>query len=453
MSSNRKKLPAEVRNEEKLVNILKDYTHKLESLRDTVDLSMLLSLAAYVQAVKNYRSFLAKNGTPIKSKDKTEKTYNISPNHQRAAMKLEHRVQRAGLALKLLPRTFVVSFVTEFDAFLSKIVKEVLYQKPEILNGLEKQIKYAELISFKSLKEAQESLIDKEIDGIFRESHTFQMEWLEKKLNLKITETFSNWSQFIELTERRNLYIHTDGVISKQYVTVCNANEAELSENTKLGAVLDPNPKYFDEIYLCLYELSVIVTYLVWSKLKKTNDPHDGLNHVIYDLLLDEKNLLISRISESVEKSKISTRASDETYRIFTLNRAHAYKCIGKSNEVQKILESLDWSATDPKFKLCVAALNDDFALANEIMKEIGKRGSVQKDQYDEWPILKDFRQTSLYSQTYKKLFGASRGKMATIKKDEPDEGGINLDSTLKQLEDILISFTENNEVNQKSSE
>jgi hypothetical protein len=72
-----------------------------------------------------------------------------------------------------------------------------------------------------SIEEAKLQLVDKEVEVVLRASHTEQFEWFEKNLSVKLRSGLEIWPTFIELTERRNLFAHGDGVVTQQYLSVC----------------------------------------------------------------------------------------------------------------------------------------------------------------------------------------------------------------------------------------
>ena len=58
-------------------------------------------------------------------------------------------------------------------------------------------------------------VVDDTIETLFRDSHTKHFEWIESSLDIKSLKKFEQWPNFIELTERRNLFVHSDGIVCK----------------------------------------------------------------------------------------------------------------------------------------------------------------------------------------------------------------------------------------------
>src|SRR5258708_31026829 len=98
-------------------------------------------------------------------------------------------------------------------------------------------------------------MVEKEIDALLRESHANQLDWLEKKFNIVLRKDLPAWPVFIELTERRNLFVHTNGVVSRQYLEVCRNHSCQLHEGIRNGESLTLTLDYMSAAYQCLFKL------------------------------------------------------------------------------------------------------------------------------------------------------------------------------------------------------
>ncbi len=124
--------------------VLSSYLHKLESLQDT--LPSLMMMAHINRRIANAKRliFLKENGDLI-DESENKKEYALKIEHQQLAERLYKKFDRASTAYKILPSKFLVSFVSEYDAFLGNLLKTLFRIKPEILDCSEKNISFAEL--------------------------------------------------------------------------------------------------------------------------------------------------------------------------------------------------------------------------------------------------------------------------------------------------------------------
>ena len=69
------------------------------------------------------------------------------------------------------------------------------------------------------------------------------------------------------------------------------------------------------------------------------------------------------------------------------------------------MLHDIDWTALEYKFKLAYYVLLDDYTNAAKIMRRIGNSGVINKVDYKEWPLFKEFRKSNIFRQTYEEVF------------------------------------------------
>jgi len=227
---------------------------------------------------------------------------------------------------------------------------------------------------------------------------------MENKFGIVLTKDLPCWSTFIEVMERRNLFVHCNGVVSTQYLTVCSAEGVDCSK-IKVGQELQVGAQYFERAYTTILEVGVKLAHVLWRKLKPDEMPtaDANLNRVALDLISDEKYTLAQTLLDFATQFK---KFGDESVRrTLVLNRAQAYKWGGDEKRAREILQAEDWEASSEKFQLGEAVLKDDFNSAAKFMKRLGRGGSPTKEDYREWPMFKVFRTTTQFASAYREVF------------------------------------------------
>jgi hypothetical protein len=135
---------------------------------------------------------------------------------------------------RMLPEVVVVGLISAYDGFLSSLLRVVIDKHPEIVLTSQKELTFKELLEFRSIEEARSTLIEREIESVIRKSHHEQFDWMEKHLDVPLRKGLAVWPKFIELCERRNLFTHTNGIVSGQYIKNCCDNKCNVS-NIKIG--------------------------------------------------------------------------------------------------------------------------------------------------------------------------------------------------------------------------
>jgi len=131
------------------------------------------------------------------------------------------RVRSVAGGARLLPQVVIVGLVSAYDGFLASLLTAVIERHEEIVLTSQKQLTYKELLEFNSIADARTALIEREVEAVIRKSHHEQFEWMQHNLNVPLKKGLTVWPRFIELCERRNLFTHTNGVVSGQYLKVC----------------------------------------------------------------------------------------------------------------------------------------------------------------------------------------------------------------------------------------
>ena len=103
-----------------------------------------------------------------------------------------------------------------------------------------------------------------------------------------------------ERLERRNLFVHNDGVVNAQYLNVCQSVGVDCS-GTKKGIALGVPQKYFLRAHETLYELAAKLSHVLWRKLspedRERADAHFA-GTLIYDLLYEKRYRLARTLAK-----------------------------------------------------------------------------------------------------------------------------------------------------------
>jgi hypothetical protein len=380
----------------------------IESQADIVPLVMGLLAVKLVQESKHVDKYIKDNDiTEEEDSDISKRKLIIPADKFKGFEELNEKVSTTNVAFNLLPINFVVSFVSQYDAYLGSLIKTMFVSKPEFLNSSEKNILFSELIKFQSIEEAREFIVEKEVESVLRESHLKQFKWLENKLGITLRKDLPSFCEFIEITERRNLFVHCNGIVSRQYLEVCKENDVKNIDKIKLGQKLNAKPAYFNKCYFILFEIGIKLGHVIWRKLhpEEIEDADAHLNNVCFQLLVKGHNKLALNLL-TFGTDTLKKHHDQEMVCILTVNKALAHYLSDKKDECKKVLAKHDWSATNDKFKLAISVLNENYKESIELMKSIGTSNKhINQDAYRDWPLFKNFRKTDEFKTAYKEIF------------------------------------------------
>jgi hypothetical protein len=255
------------------------------------------------------------------------------------------------------------------------------------------------------MEAARNFIIEKEVETILRDSHSDHFDWMESRFGLPLRKGLEVWPDFIEITERRNLFVHAGGVVSGQYLEVCSKSKSDI-EGISRGKRLQVPAEYFDRSYEVLFEIGVKLTHVLWRKLleKERKSADQNLLDITYQLISEGRyKLAIVLLDFAVD---VLPKHYSEDYRLrFLFNRAQAYKWSGDEDQAIAKIEKEDLSAAKPMFKLAAACIRDDLPSAIENIKEIGIHGEIGLSELRQWPIFKKLRENNDFCAVVEEIF------------------------------------------------
>jgi hypothetical protein len=337
MSNSDSSAPAEEVAEPRLGFEIELFTKHVDSLSQVL-FPMVMSIQEITKKAKEKLQQFELDKCDI-AEENGEKTVTVPSNHVRAWNRLNRTYEHFGLARSLLPRSVVVSIISQYDAYLGRLLRAIFVRKPELLNASERKLSFESLSAFSSIDAAREYILEKEVEAILRSSHIEQFKWMAKTFDLPLTKGLTSWPVFVELTERRNLFVHTDGVISSQYISICKIHGWTVAESLKEGERLGVPQDYFRDAHNCVYEIGVKLGHVLWRKLfpNEREQADRNLIGLTYDLIDNGRHELAIRLLDfaCTEFKKFSNEVSELT---LLVNRAQAYKWKGDADQCAEIM-------------------------------------------------------------------------------------------------------------------
>jgi hypothetical protein len=375
----------------------------LDSIKDTLPMTLLLLGPHHKKAKTMFKEFVEKNVDEIEDEG-GKKTVTVSYEESRVFEQLSKNSQTSSLAFKIIPESLFVSLISQYDSFLNQLLRILFNIRPEYINNSDRELTFAELNDFKSIEEAREYIIEKEVESVLRKSHNDHFNYLETKIGMPLKKDLLIWKTFIEITERRNLFVHCDGIVSSQYIKVCKENKC-LPKDTELNQRLNIGPEYFTEAYECLYEITTKLTHTLWRKLIKEDikQADEKLNEICYELLTDGQYKLADILLDF--SCKQAKHFNDATKNLFIVNKSLSQYLQGNKENAIEIIESKDWSASSDNYKMGHLILTEKFDEVYSLMKKIGNDGDVHKENYKTWPLFYKLRDKEDFKTVYKEIF------------------------------------------------
>ncbi|HYD82610.1 MAG TPA: hypothetical protein VEA63_01130 [Opitutus sp.] len=324
-----------------------------------------------------------------------------------------HIVDRAAIAFhtarvftRFMPKMLLAALIARYDAFLAQLIEALFYSKPEMARGLASKISFEEILDLGSIEDARRFMVEREAENVLRNSHDEQLKWFEEVTKLKTRKHITNYAAFIELCERRNLLVHTDGRVSSTYLNNL-ARHGIPSDELKVGDQLHVSRQYYGDAVAKLIEVGTKLALSCWEKFApgEREKLESRLIHLTFELIVHRHYKLAVNVLAYVLDNK-KTWADDDNRLICLMNYANAMKLSGDSEEAARILSTDDWSTKDRLFRVCVAAVRDDVEECVLQMKALGVSKQLTASAYKFWPVFKNVKEDARFVSAVKDIYG-----------------------------------------------
>jgi hypothetical protein len=308
----------------------------------------------------------------------------------------------------VLAKSLFTQLFAEFDAYIGELLTVVYLKNDKLLKGISREISLSDLMNFDDLNAVKRSILDKEIETFRRDSYIDQFTTLEKKFGLTLRK-FKEWSDFVELSQRRNILTHNGGMVSDQYLDVCDREGHSFKNRPQTGNTLGVSYEYFTTASRLLSKVGLMLAYTLWTKVfpKEVAEIHKSLNDTIYHCLQQNRWRFVAELNDFVLSDAICKDITEIQYKIRIVNTSIGLKFSGKDIEAAKLLDAVDWSASYRDFKLATAVLRAQYDDAISIMKSIGKSGEIiEQTSYHTWPLFTRFRERPEFYDAYSQIYG-----------------------------------------------
>jgi hypothetical protein len=384
-----------------IFNAQRSILNKIECIREMISIILPILKTEDDKRKDKIRKIMKANSEIVK-----ENTIKIAFKSHDELRTFDSSIKRLHIGKDMFRQSVLALIVSSFDDFFSEILRIAYHQNPGWLKKPDKKVSYKDVLEIQSLETFKSNIISKEVDELMRNSHFEQISFLDNEMKLGISREFPHWLAFLELTERRNLYMHTGGEISSQYIKNCTGWGVKLDERHELGKCISTNDDYLSNALDCVYELCVRITQAFSRRLfEDCFDKADIVLHnfTIYELLLEKQWALAERICSFALTIPDKCR-KDDSYRFACIiNNCIAKKFSGKP--YKEDLMPITWDNMHPQYHLAVAVLNDQFDEAAKLMECKSVQEKLKENEYKEWPLFKEFRNSPEFMSAYKKIY------------------------------------------------
>lgn len=370
--------------------------------------SMFFWLHASLKSrVASFESLLEDCFEPDESKPGSKR---LIPHRANLIEMGNRRINDISEAMDQIPRMTLVAMFSELDVLMGSLAGQLLRDNPKQLEASERKYTLREVIEAGGVEALRDRAIEKDVESLLRSSLSDQFDWFAGKLNVPLRTGLRSWPVLIEASQRRNLFVHTDGVVGAQYLRVCKDHDVSLPVEIRSGTRLRVDPEYLFQVTNVLLEVGTKLSQVVWRKMRpdELKKAELYLINASYRMILDNfYDAAANTLDFFVNELKQPWAEPANRY-LCVINLAQAQRWSGDTASAARTLQQIEYGVLDSRFCLAKAALSGEFALAAKYMRQGGHNGPYTKEQYRDWPVFRELRKTPEFANTYLQVFGHS---------------------------------------------
>ena len=130
-----------------------------------------------------------------------------------------------------------------FEGYLGDLLTAIFYSRPELFSMIGKDVPFKEVLSAKSIDDIKSRVLTEYVEKFRRDSYIDQFDNMEKLFSIELKK-FSRWPDFVEVSQRRNVIAHCDGIVSQQYLENCRRAGCSIPATVIPGSLLEIPDEY-----------------------------------------------------------------------------------------------------------------------------------------------------------------------------------------------------------------
>jgi hypothetical protein len=284
--------------------------------------------------------------------------------------------------------------LSNVEWFFSQVLHYYYDEHPESAGVQKRTLSLKDLKTFGTVEDAEKYLIDVKIDEVLRGNFESWTTLLKEELGLRLGYLKDVMDELIEIYQRRNLFVHNGGVVNSIYTSKVKEN---LRKGNEIGKKLTVDKKYLENSICKLQKAFILIGAELWKKLNPDDEKRGAiLGEIVYENLLHSRwDICEGLCYFSLNDSKINP--VDKT--IAQINFWLCKKELGQYSQIEKEVIKIDYSDKKEIFQLGLYAIRGETEKLIEVLPITLDTNQTNIERIEEFPILKDFRQTKEYEE------------------------------------------------------
>ncbi|MEU5282828.1 hypothetical protein AB0G97_02215 [Streptomyces sp. NPDC020755] len=295
---------------------------------------------------------------------------------------------KAGPPDYLLRNSLLVSAISTFEVLFGQLARAVSSVNSSALSDSEHTFTIDDLAKFESLDDAREYLIEKRVSSLLRDSVDVWEKWLKRQTGgVSMQALPVSWSLVRESFARRNLLVHTGGVVNHLYIAVVAKLGLPESATVRPGERIDVDAEYLDRVLQELLALGHTLICAVGVKLYVKN--RDIYLRAAINAARDFSFWHADRASRVVCSYLLTNKLNRRDEMMTKVRQWVAIKEVEGLGSIRSELEAWDTSGLDPSIAHCKNILLDDLEEGARVVEVLISQGDLSRFEVAFDPLYK----------------------------------------------------------------
>jgi hypothetical protein len=218
-----------------------------------------------------------------------------------------------------------------------------------------------------------------------------------QELNIDIGKARIYEEELLEITQRRNLLVHKEGVIDNTYMRL--APKIYQPQGAQEGQILLIPPRYLERAFHVTTVFAFALAQACWRQWqpnKSKKKANLALERIVFTTLKEERYYLVVDLVEIGEQFSLPRNIAQ----IIQVNQGIAYRELGKKSDMKQIIAKISGSTRDWRISIARATLKEDFTRAKYLLIQASmKNRLVNISPY--WPLFKPIKDEEWFKRIY----------------------------------------------------
>jgi hypothetical protein len=306
-------------------------------------------------------------------------------------MLIKSFVKQAPSQGPLLRRGALLVLIAYFRTLLSHIIQAYYVRYPS---------KFLSLLDDHDMRAADTSgpeetnqfeRVIQEVDSVLKRRLEEQVSYMVDQLGVDLHALVPHMDSLIELVQRRNLFLHSDGIVNDHYLDRVPQSYI-VSHNIRKDQQLLVGAPYLSRAIDLMYLAGTILTQQCWRAWEPNehSDADNFMTQCLYETLGDQRYELAAALGSYGGGLSFANLRSA---RVVAIDRAIALKELGRHDEMEQLLSSYDWSSSTTEFRLALHVLRDEEDEFFQLLPQAISEEVIGCHELREWPLFCHLRQ------------------------------------------------------------